>query len=111
MVYQLISWLFGFIGVKVFGFPQWIVYVLHHLLVSFTPVLSHPREVRETLINAHPQTSRTTSPCMIFNNATSLPLLLLQALGKIGTLKSLVGEGEDMDEVLARGKVSFLRDV
>ena len=25
LVYQLISWLFGFIGVKVFGFPQWIV--------------------------------------------------------------------------------------
>lgn len=43
---------------------------------------------------------------MIFNNATSLPLLLLQALGKIGTLKSLVGEGEGMSEVLARGKVS-----
>jgi hypothetical protein len=43
---------------------------------------------------------------MIFNNATSLPLLLLQALGKIGTLKSLVGDDEDMSEVLARGKVS-----
>ena len=70
LAYQLISWLFGFIGVKLFGFPQWIV------------------------------------PCMIFNNATSLPLLLLQALGKIGTLKSLVGEGEEMSEVLARGKVS-----
>jgi hypothetical protein len=70
LAYQLISWLFGFIGVKLFGFPQWIV------------------------------------PCMIFNNATSLPLLLLQALGKIGTLKSLVGEGEGMSEVLARGKVS-----
>jgi hypothetical protein len=44
---------------------------------------------------------------MIFNNATSLPLLLLQALGKIGTLKSLVGEGEEMSEVLRRGKVRF----
>ncbi|KAG7580157.1 hypothetical protein FFLO_00128 [Filobasidium floriforme] len=72
LAYQLISWLFGFIGVKLFGFPQWIV------------------------------------PCMIFNNATSLPLLLLQALGKIGTLKSLVGEGEEMSEVLARGKVYLL---
>ena len=48
---------------------------------------------------------------MIFNNATSLPLLLLQALGKIGTLKSLVGEGEEMSEVLARGKVSAVLDL
>lgn len=47
-------------------------------------------------------------PCMIFNNATSLPLLLLQSLGKTGTLKSLVGEGEEMDDVISRGRVSAL---
>lgn len=72
LLYQVISWVFGVIGVKLFGFSEWLI------------------------------------PCMIFNNATSLPLLLLQSLGKIGTLKNLVQDGDSMDEVLRRGKVYLL---
>nr|XP_031862775.1 uncharacterized protein CI109_001787 [Kwoniella shandongensis]KAA5529847.1 hypothetical protein CI109_001787 [Kwoniella shandongensis] len=46
-------------------------------------------------------------PCMVFNNATSLPLLLLTSLGKNGTLAPLVGK-DDLDQVLSRGKVYLL---
>ncbi|ORY23035.1 endoplasmic reticulum protein [Naematelia encephala] len=45
-------------------------------------------------------------PCLIFNNATSLPLLLLKALGANGTLDSL-SDG-DLDKVLSRGRVYLL---
>lgn len=48
------------------------------------------------------------SPCMVFNNVTSLPLLLLTSLGDTGTLKPLLGDGDDMDELLSRGKVYLL---
>ncbi len=43
---------------------------------------------------------------MIFNNVTSLPLILLSSLGDNGTLDPLVGKGESLSEVLDRGKVS-----
>jgi hypothetical protein len=38
--------------------------------------------------------------------ATSLPLLLLESLGNTGTLKQLMRDGETIDEVLNRGRVS-----
>lgn len=38
--------------------------------------------------------------------ATSLPLLLLESLGNTGTLKQLMRDGESIDEVLNRGRVS-----
>ncbi|KAI5450380.1 hypothetical protein NCC49_003162 [Naganishia albida] len=47
-------------------------------------------------------------PCMVFNNATSLPLLLLESLGNTGTLKQLMRDGESIDEVLNRGRVYLL---
>lgn len=47
------------------------------------------------------------SPCMIFNNVTSLPLLLLSSLGDNGTLEPLVGKGDSTSDVLDRGKVSW----
>ncbi|OCF71832.1 hypothetical protein I204_07895 [Kwoniella mangroviensis CBS 8886] len=71
VVFQLISWIFGAIGVIGFGMPQWII------------------------------------PCMVFNNATSLPLLLFSSLGKNGTLSPLV-KNDDLDAVLDRGQVFFL---
>ncbi|WVF68279.1 hypothetical protein IAT40_003044 [Kwoniella sp. CBS 6097] len=46
-------------------------------------------------------------PCMVFNNATSLPLLLLSSLGKNGTLSPLVGK-DGLDDVLDRGQVYLL---
>jgi hypothetical protein len=45
---------------------------------------------------------------MVFNNVTSLPLLLLSSLGDTGTLAPLMGDGDDMDELLSRGKVYLL---
>ena len=45
---------------------------------------------------------------MVFNNVTSLPLLLLSSLGDTGTLKPLLGKGDDMEEVMSRGKVYLL---
>lgn len=45
---------------------------------------------------------------MIFNNVTSLPLLLLSSLGDNGTLDPLVGKGESLSKVLDRGKVYLL---
>lgn len=45
---------------------------------------------------------------MVFNNVTSLPLLLLESLGDTGTLKPLLGKGEDMDDLLSKGKVYLL---
>ncbi|KAJ9118171.1 hypothetical protein QFC22_004075 [Naganishia vaughanmartiniae] len=47
-------------------------------------------------------------PCVVFNNATSLPLLLLESLGTTGTLKQLMRDGETMDDVLDRGRVYLL---
>ncbi|CAD6569589.1 MAG: hypothetical protein TREMPRED_005321 [Tremellales sp. Tagirdzhanova-0007] len=48
-------------------------------------------------------------PCMVFNNATSLPLLLLTSLGKNGTLVPLITrDGDTLDRVLGRGKVYIL---
>ncbi|KAJ9099766.1 hypothetical protein QFC21_003764 [Naganishia friedmannii] len=47
-------------------------------------------------------------PCVVFNNATSLPLLLLESLGTTGTLKQLMRDGESMDDVLNRGRVYLL---
>jgi len=46
-------------------------------------------------------------PCMVFNNATSLPLLLLQSLGKSGTLDPLA-KGGSVDALLSRGNVYLL---
>ncbi|KIR96894.1 endoplasmic reticulum protein [Cryptococcus deuterogattii 2001/935-1] len=46
-------------------------------------------------------------PCMIFNNATSLPVLLLKSLGENGTLDSLVGSGS-LDAAMKRGRVYIL---
>ncbi|OCF41258.1 endoplasmic reticulum protein [Kwoniella heveanensis CBS 569] len=46
-------------------------------------------------------------PCMVFNNATSMPLLLLSSLGKNGTLSPLVGK-DSLDDVLDRGQVYLL---
>jgi hypothetical protein len=45
---------------------------------------------------------------MIFNNVTSLPLLLLGSLGDNGTLEGLVGKDDSMSEMLSRGKVYLL---
>ncbi|KAL7423975.1 hypothetical protein Q5752_001560 [Cryptotrichosporon argae] len=47
-------------------------------------------------------------PCMVFNNATSLPLLLLNSLGSMGTLDPLLGKGESLDAALSRGRVYLL---
>nr|XP_018263817.1 uncharacterized protein I303_03690 [Kwoniella dejecticola CBS 10117]OBR85975.1 hypothetical protein I303_03690 [Kwoniella dejecticola CBS 10117] len=71
IVFQLISLIFGTIGVVLFGMPQWII------------------------------------PCMVFNNATSLPLLLFSSLGKNGTLSPLI-KGDELEEVLDRGQVYLL---
>ncbi|WWC61094.1 uncharacterized protein I303_103672 [Kwoniella dejecticola CBS 10117] len=46
-------------------------------------------------------------PCMVFNNATSLPLLLFSSLGKNGTLSPLI-KGDELEEVLDRGQVYLL---
>lgn len=45
---------------------------------------------------------------MVFNNVTSLPLLLLSSLGDTGTLKPLLDDGDDMEELMSRGKVYLL---
>jgi hypothetical protein len=42
------------------------------------------------------------------SQATSLPLLLLESLGNTGTLKQLMRDGESIDEVLNRGRVSMI---
>jgi len=46
-------------------------------------------------------------PCMIFNNATSLPLLLLSSLAKNGALNSLIRE-DSVGAILSRGRVYLL---
>nr|XP_019013558.1 uncharacterized protein I206_01628 [Kwoniella pini CBS 10737]OCF52339.1 hypothetical protein I206_01628 [Kwoniella pini CBS 10737] len=71
IVFQIISWIFGTVGVVAFGMPRWII------------------------------------PCMVFNNATSLPLLLFSSLGKNGTLSPLT-KGDELDGVLDRGQVYLL---
>ncbi|WVR08009.1 hypothetical protein IAU60_005053 [Kwoniella sp. DSM 27419] len=50
---------------------------------------------------------RKEAPCMVFNNATSLPLLLISSLGKNGTLDPLIGKDE-LDDVLDRAQVYLL---
>ncbi|KAM0786202.1 hypothetical protein ACM66B_007006 [Microbotryomycetes sp. NB124-2] len=47
-------------------------------------------------------------PLFIFNNVTSLPLLLLSALSSTGALDSLVKDGDSLDQLVSRGKVFFL---
>lgn len=58
---------------------------------------------------------RTRAVCVLGNTmltislqATSLPLLLLESLGNTGTLKQLMRDGETIDEVLNRGRVSAI---
>lgn len=59
---------------------------------------------------AHPAspTLPPFSPCLVFNNATSLPLLLLTSLSTVGTLSQLVLPGDSLQGVLERGKVYVL---
>ncbi|KAJ7505390.1 hypothetical protein B0H11DRAFT_1708938, partial [Mycena galericulata] len=47
-------------------------------------------------------------PMFIFNNVTSLPLLLINALGATGALDPLVTPGKTLDGVLKTGRVYFL---
>ena len=86
----------------------------------------HKRPIRADLANPVRPFDR---PCVVFNNvrsvclpqsrrssnvpadsvsqATSLPLLLLESLGTTGTLKQLMRDGETMDDLLNRGRVSL----
>jgi hypothetical protein len=45
---------------------------------------------------------------MIFNNVTSLPLILLSSLGDNGTLDALVYKNDTLSELMSRGKVYVL---
>ncbi|CED82263.1 Predicted membrane protein [Phaffia rhodozyma] len=47
-------------------------------------------------------------PAFIFNNVTSLPLLLIESLGSAGALKSLASGGDSSDEIVAKARVYFL---
>ncbi|KAJ7212184.1 hypothetical protein GGX14DRAFT_447827 [Mycena pura] len=47
-------------------------------------------------------------PMFIFNNVTSLPLLLINALGASGSLDQLVTADRTLDSVLRTGRVYFL---
>lgn len=48
-------------------------------------------------------------PALAFNNTTSMPLLLVQALGKTGILKTLLMGGDDsISDAVGRAKVYFL---
>ncbi|KAL4944653.1 hypothetical protein BDV06DRAFT_186754 [Aspergillus oleicola] len=48
------------------------------------------------------------TPTCAFNNTTSLPLLLLQSLESVGSLKMIVRGGESVSEAIARAQSYFL---
>ncbi|KAL4923427.1 Auxin Efflux Carrier superfamily [Aspergillus undulatus] len=48
------------------------------------------------------------TPTCAFNNTTSLPLLLLQSLESVGSLKMIVKDGESVSEAVARAQSYFL---
>ncbi|KAL4978904.1 hypothetical protein BDW66DRAFT_128984 [Aspergillus desertorum] len=47
-------------------------------------------------------------PASAFNNTTSLPLLLLQSLEGVGSLKMIVQDGESVSDAVARAQSYFL---
>ncbi|KAL1411639.1 hypothetical protein Q8F55_002603 [Vanrija albida] len=47
-------------------------------------------------------------PCIVFNNTTSLPLLLLNCLAKAGTIEELLVDGDTTKKALSRGVVYVL---
>lgn len=47
-------------------------------------------------------------PIFVFNNVTSLPLLLITALASTGALNELIPEGQLLAEVVSRGRVYIL---
>ncbi|KAL4819842.1 hypothetical protein BDW67DRAFT_124717 [Aspergillus spinulosporus] len=48
------------------------------------------------------------TPASAFNNTTSLPLLLLQSLEGVGSLKVIVKDGESVSDAVARAQSYFL---
>ncbi|KAI9373524.1 hypothetical protein BJX61DRAFT_378531 [Aspergillus egyptiacus] len=48
------------------------------------------------------------TPTCAFNNTTSLPLLLLQSLQSVGSLKIIVRDGDSVSEAVARAQSYFL---
>ncbi|KAL3435496.1 auxin efflux carrier [Aspergillus tetrazonus] len=48
------------------------------------------------------------TPASAFNNTTSLPLLLLQSLEGVGSLKVIVKDGESISDAVARAQSYFL---
>ncbi|KAK4049973.1 hypothetical protein OIV83_003797 [Microbotryomycetes sp. JL201] len=90
LLFQLISFLVAFVSVRI-GMPQ-------HLQVP-----------ESKLVRLRLTASFICSmPLFIFNNVTSLPLLLLSALSSTGALDSLVRDGDTLDQLVSRGKVFFL---
>ncbi|KAL3463629.1 auxin efflux carrier [Aspergillus heterothallicus] len=51
---------------------------------------------------------RWVIPACAFNNTTSLPLLLLQSLESVGSLKMIVQNGDSVSEAIARAQSYFL---
>jgi hypothetical protein len=47
-------------------------------------------------------------PCLVFNNVTSLPLLMFSSLSSQGALDDLVGKGETVDSLLRRARSYIL---
>ncbi|RHZ70052.1 hypothetical protein CDV55_107954 [Aspergillus turcosus] len=48
------------------------------------------------------------TPACAFNNTTSLPLLLLQSLESVGSLKPIIRDGDSMSDAIARAQSYFL---